>query len=145
MKYNQAISKTLFELMNNHKNLILIGQGVTDFKGIWGTTIDCYNKFPSRVIETPIAEDSVAGISIGASLNGLYPINSFIRADFNLLIFNQLINLASKYRYMYGGIFCLPMIFSGCRLICHLRFSSFFTEFHHLKNNFQIFFSIKID
>jgi pyruvate dehydrogenase E1 component beta subunit len=47
---------------------------------------------------------------IGAALGGLYPINTHIRADFGLLAANQLINLAAKYRYMFGGLFAVPMM-----------------------------------
>ena len=67
-------------------------------------------KYPTRVIETPLAEDSIAGICIGAALNGMYPVNTHIRADFALLIFNQLVNLAAKYKYMFGGRFNVPMM-----------------------------------
>ena len=62
-------------------------------RGIFDTIKGFVNKYPNRIIETPLAEDSVAGICIGAALNGAYPINTHIRADFGLLIFNQLINL----------------------------------------------------
>ncbi len=96
--------------MNNYDHTLIIGQGVTDFKGIFGTVSGLKERFPDRIIETPIAEDSIAGICIGAALNGLYPINTHIRADFSLLIFNQLVNLAAKYRYMFGGLFEVPLM-----------------------------------
>ena len=89
---------------------MIIGQGVADFKGLFGTTGGLAKKYPTRVIETPLAEDSIAGICIGAALNGMYPINTHIRADFGLLVFNQLLNLAAKYRYMFGGLFEVPMM-----------------------------------
>ncbi len=97
--------------MRDNPSTIIIGQGVTDFKGIFGTVTGLAEEFPERVIETPLAEDSIAGVCIGAALNGLYPINTHIRADFGLLIFNQLINLAAKYRYMFGGLFEVPCMF----------------------------------
>ena len=62
------------------------------------------------MIETPLSEDAVTGICIGAALNGLYPINTHIRADFGLLAANQLINMAAKYKYMFGGHFSVPMM-----------------------------------
>lgn len=96
-------------LEKNPKSLV-IGQGVTDFKTIFGTLEGLVDDYPDRLIETPLSEDSVAGLCIGASLNGMYPINTHIRADFGLLIFNQLVNLAAKYRYMFGGNFRLPML-----------------------------------
>lgn len=100
----------MVEAMESSEKTIILGQGVTDFKGIFGSITGLAERFPDRVIETPIAEDSVAGMCIGAALNGLYPINTHIRADFGLLLFNQLINLAAKYRYMFGGLFEVPLM-----------------------------------
>ncbi len=108
--YRAALAEAMNSAMNNHDHTMIIGQGVADFKGIFGTTQGLKERFPDRVIETPIAEDSVAGICIGAALNGLYPINTHIRADFGLLVFNQLVNLAAKYRYMFGGLFEVPLM-----------------------------------
>ena len=109
-KYSTALAQAMNEAMSNYDHTLIIGQGVTDFKGIFGTTVGLAEKYPGRVIETPLAEESVAGICIGVALNGMYPINTHIRADFSLLMFNQLINLAAKYRYMFGGLFEVPMM-----------------------------------
>ena len=108
--YREALAVAMREAMDNHDHTMIIGQGVADFKGLFGTTTGLAEKYPTRVIETPLAEDSIAGVCIGAALNGMYPINTHIRADFGLLIFNQLINLAAKYRYMFGGLFEVPMM-----------------------------------
>jgi acetoin:2,6-dichlorophenolindophenol oxidoreductase subunit beta len=110
MKYVEGIAIAMREAFEEQDNTILLGQGVTDFKGIFDTVNDLYKDYPDRVYETPISEDSVLGVCIGASLNGMYPINTHIRADFSLLIFNQLINLAAKYKYMFGGLFEVPML-----------------------------------
>ncbi len=109
MKYREAILNSHQNIMMNERAIIL-GQGITDFKAMWGTLDGLNELYPDRMIETPIAEDSIAGICVGLSLNGMYPINTHIRADFGLLIFNQLINLIAKYRYMFGGSFELPML-----------------------------------
>lgn len=108
--YRSALAEAMNSAMSNHSHTIIAGQGVADFKGLFGTTSGLKERYPDRVIETPIAEDSIAGICIGAALNGLYPINTHIRADFGLLIFNQLMNLAAKYRYMFGGLFEVPLM-----------------------------------
>jgi pyruvate/2-oxoglutarate/acetoin dehydrogenase E1 component len=109
--YKAALSEAMQDAMDSNPNTLIIGQGVTDFKGIFDTIIGFANKYPNRIIETPLAEDSIAGICIGAALNGAYPINTHIRADFGLLIFNQLINLAAKYKYMFGGLFEIPSMY----------------------------------
>ena len=110
MTYRDALATAMRDGLAEHPNSIIIGQGVTDFKGIFGTTVGLQNDFPRRVIETPLSEDAVTGICIGAALQGLYPINTHIRADFGLLAVNQLINIAAKYRYMFGGLFEVPMM-----------------------------------
>lgn len=108
--YRDALEIAMREAMEQSDKTLIIGQGVADFKGLFGTILGLSDRYPSRVIETPLSEDSIAGICIGASLNGMYPINTHIRADFGLLIFNQLINLAAKYRYMFGGLFEVPLM-----------------------------------
>ena len=108
--YRKSLAEAMLDALENNNNTLIIGQGVTDFKGIFGTTIGLKYKFPERVIETPLSEESICGVCIGAALNGMYPINTHIRADFCLLMFNQLINLAAKYKYMFGGLFNVPMM-----------------------------------
>jgi pyruvate dehydrogenase E1 component beta subunit len=108
--YRQALSDVMSDALKSSDKTMILGQGVNDFKGLFGTTSGLHQKYPGRVIETPLAEDSIAGICIGASLNGMYPINTHIRADFGLLVFNQLINMAAKYKYMFGGLFEVPMM-----------------------------------
>lgn len=108
--YRSALAEAMRFALESSPNSAIIGQGVSDHKGIFGTTLGLTEEFPDRIIETPLAEDSIAGICIGMALNGVYPINTHIRADFGLLTFNQLINLAAKYKYMFGGLFEVPLM-----------------------------------
>lgn len=111
MSYREALFHAMESAMASSENTILIGQGVTDHKGIFGTTTGLVEKYGTdRVIESHLAEEGMTGICIGAALNGLYPIHIHIRADFVLLAMNQLINLAAKYKYMFGGLFEVPML-----------------------------------
>ena len=109
--YREVLNEVMNELMTENEQAIIIGQGVTDFKEIFGSVSGIYKKYPDRVIETPLSEDAIAGTCIGMALNGMFPINTHIRADFSLLMFNQLINLGAKYRYMFGGNYEIPMLF----------------------------------
>ena len=108
--YRESLLEAMTDALASSEHVAILGQGVTDHKGTFGTTTGLAEKFPGRVIETPIAEDSIAGVCIGMALQGVYPINTHIRADFGILAFNQLINLAAKYRYMFGGVFEVPMM-----------------------------------
>ncbi len=109
--YRDALLRTMRFALEHDPYAILLGQGVDDHKGIFGSTLGLAEEFGSeRVTDTPLAEEGVTGIAIGAALAGLYPIQTHIRADFALLAMNQLVNLAAKYRYMCGGRFAVPML-----------------------------------
>lgn len=111
ISYSEALLQTMRAALRDHPAAIIIGQGVDDHKGIFGSTTGLAEEFGrDRVIDTPLAEEGVMGIAIGAALNGLYPIQTHIRLDFVLLAMNQIINLAAKYKYMFGGRFKIPML-----------------------------------
>ena len=109
--YREALCAAMANALDRHDHTVIIGQGVADHKYIFGTLNGLLERHGSdRIIETPLAEEGVTGVCVGAALNGLYPINTHIRADFALLAMNQIINLAAKYRYMFGGLFEIPML-----------------------------------
>ena len=111
IKYREALFETMESALAQSDDTLIIGQGVDDHKGIFGTTLGLAEKYGvNRVMDTPLAEEAITGISVGASLNGMYPIMTHIRADFMLLATNQIINLMAKYRYMFGGLFKVPML-----------------------------------
>jgi len=109
--YREALWNAMDNGLKNNPSVIILGQGVDDHKGIFGSTKGLAAKYGSqRVFDTPLAEEGVTGIAIGAALNGLYPITTHIRGDFSLLAMNQIINLAAKYKYMFGGKFSVPLL-----------------------------------
>lgn len=110
VSYRDALLRTMRQALAAHPDAFILGQGVDDFKGTFGTTIGLAGEFPGRVMDSPLAEEAATGIAVGATLNGLYPITTHIRADFVLLATNQIVNLAAKYRYMFGGRFQVPML-----------------------------------
>jgi len=109
--YREALFQAMHDALSRNRQAIVMGQGVDDHKGTFGTTLCLADEFGSdRVLDTPLAEEGMTGVAIGAALNGLYPIQTHIRADFALVAMNQLVNLAAKYRYMFGGRFRVPML-----------------------------------
>lgn len=108
LSYPEAIREALELEMTSDDSVILMGQGVDDPKTILGSTRGLKEKFgPLRVFDTPLAEDGMAGVAIGAALAGLRPVQTHIRMDFVLLAMNQIVNMAAKMHYMYGGeVFC---------------------------------------
>ncbi|GJL57145.1 MAG: acetoin dehydrogenase [Nitrospirales bacterium] len=111
ISYRDALHWTMQDALQRHDSVLILGQGVDDHKGIFGSTTGLSQAFGAdRVMDTPLAEEGMTGVAIGAALNGLYPIQTHIRADFSLLAMNQIINLAAKYKYMFGGRFDVPML-----------------------------------
>ena len=109
--FRTALLESMSDALVKRPEAIILGQGVTDHRGTFGTTIGLAKTFGRhRVIETPLCEESTTGVAIGAALNGAYPIHVHIRADFGLLAMNQIVNLAAKYRYMSGGRLRVPML-----------------------------------
>lgn len=110
LTYSQAISESLVQAMRVDESVFIMGLGVTDYKGIFNTTVDAHQKFKDRVIETPASENALTGICIGAALTGRRPVLVHARHDFMFLALDQMINTASKWRYAYGGSSTVPVV-----------------------------------
>jgi len=112
--YQEAISEALRQAMAKDKNVFVMGLGVRDYKGIFGTTTDIAEKYgPRRVIETPASENALTGIAIGAASQGKRPVIIHARNDFMFLTLDQMINGAAKWKYMYGGKSKAPFLVRG--------------------------------
>ena len=106
-----AISDALVQSMQKDKDVIILGEGVTDVKGIFSSTNAALKRFgPNRVVETPVSENALTGIQIGMSLLGKKPIFMHARVDFSLLSFDQLLNNAAKWHFMFGGTMNIPIV-----------------------------------
>jgi acetoin:2,6-dichlorophenolindophenol oxidoreductase subunit beta len=111
LTYAEAIREATEQEMDRDPSVIVMGLGVDDFRGIYGTTRGLQQKFgAARVSDTPLSEDGMTGVAIGAALSGLRPVHVHIRMDFLLLAMNQLVNIAAKSRYMYGGAVSVPIV-----------------------------------
>src|SRR5215471_1471584 len=111
LTYVDAIREATDQEMERDPSVLVFGLDVDDPKAIQGTTRGLLEKYGSgRVFGTPLSEDSMTGAAIGMALAGLRPIHVHIRMDFLMLAMNQLINVAAKSRYMYGGRVSLPLV-----------------------------------
>ena len=111
LTYAEAIHEATRQEMARDPRVIVMGLGVDDPKGIYGTTVGLVDEFgPERVFDTPLAEDAMTGAAVGAALAGLRPIHVHQRMDFLLLAMNQLVNIAAKSRYMYAGAASVPLV-----------------------------------
>jgi pyruvate/2-oxoglutarate/acetoin dehydrogenase E1 component len=111
LTYVEAVREATDQEMERDDSVIVFGLDVDDPKAIQGTTRGLLEKYgPERVFGTPLSEDAMTGVAIGASLAGLRPIHVHIRMDFLMLAMNQLVNIAAKSRYMYGGQIHVPIV-----------------------------------
>lgn len=99
----EAVREAHELILANGKENIVIGEGAPDPKCCFGTTRNLHKKFPDQVFDSPVSENGVAGICIGASLQGIKPIFIHMRQDFLLYAMDQIVNNAAKWHSMYGG------------------------------------------
>ena len=110
LRYREALDEGLLQAMERDESVFCLGVGVDDPKGIFGTTVSAHRKFGSaRVMDSPLAENAMTGIAVGAALSGMRPVLVHARNDFLLLTMDQLVNHAAKWRYMSGGLLRVPM------------------------------------
>jgi pyruvate/2-oxoglutarate/acetoin dehydrogenase E1 component len=103
IKYFQALSEGLVQAMERDQNIFVTGIAVDYSSGIFGSTTEANRLFPERVFDAPAMENALTGIAIGAAAVGKRPIIIHTRNDFMFLAFDMMINLAAKWKYMYGG------------------------------------------
>lgn len=112
LKFKDAIREATVQAMESDEKVVLMGLGVPDPKGIFGTTVGLQEKFgENRVMDTPTAENGVTGIAVGAALTGIRPIITHQRVEFSLLAIEQMVNQAAKWHYMTGGKMKAPLVF----------------------------------
>src|SRR3954451_24472038 len=111
LSFVEAVREAADLEMARDPNVIVFGLDVDDPKAIQGTTRGLVEKYgPGRVFGTPLSEDAMTGVAIGAAMAGMRPIHVHIRMDFLMLAMNQLINIAAKSHYMYDGQVQVPMV-----------------------------------
>ena len=111
IKYFEAIREAIDLSMHNDPSVYVMGLGVPDPKGIFGTTIGLQSKYgPERVMDMPCSENGMTGVAIGSALVGMRPIMTHQRVDFALLAMEQIVNQAAKWHYMFAGQLKVPVV-----------------------------------
>lgn len=114
LQFREAIRDAIDEEMDRDESVFLMGEEVAEYNGAYKASEGLLDKYGfKRVIDTPISELGFAGIGVGAAMNGLRPIVEFMTFNFAVLAADQIINHASKARYMLGGQLSVPMVFRG--------------------------------
>ena len=111
LKYVDALCEAFSQEMERDPGVFMFGLAVDDHKAIQGSTRGLLDKFGSeRVFGTPLSEDAMTGVAIGAAMAGMRPIHVHIRMDFLMLAMNQLVNIASKAHYIYNAQVKVPLV-----------------------------------
>jgi pyruvate/2-oxoglutarate/acetoin dehydrogenase E1 component len=106
----EAIREALQFALRRRPEVYVLGEGVTDPGGIFGTTKGLVEEFgPDRIVEMPVSENGLTGIAIGSALMGRRPVMTHQRVDFALLCLEQLFNTAAKSHYVTGGRHRVPL------------------------------------
>jgi pyruvate/2-oxoglutarate/acetoin dehydrogenase E1 component len=111
LKFSEAILEATDQCMSADPKVYLMGLGVTDPKGTFGTTLGLEAKYGrNRVMDMPTSENAMTGIAIGSALTGMRPLMTHQRVDFVLLALDQILNNAAKWHYMFGGRMRVPFV-----------------------------------
>jgi pyruvate/2-oxoglutarate/acetoin dehydrogenase E1 component len=111
LKFVEALNEAVTQEMERDPTVFVMGLDVDDPKSILGSTSGMLQKFGSdRIFTTPLSEDAMTGVAIGAAVAGMRPIHVHIRVDFLMLCMNQLVNIAAKSHYMFGGRVKVPLV-----------------------------------
>lgn len=111
ISYSQAINEALAEEMERDERVVLLGEDVGRMGGIFGVTAGLHDKFGAdRVIDTPISEMLIVGGAVGMAITGLRPVAELQFADFIFNAADETFAKMSKWRYMHGGQFTVPMV-----------------------------------
>jgi pyruvate dehydrogenase E1 component beta subunit len=91
--------------------VFLMGEGIAEKGGSYKVTVGLLEKFgKERVIDTPISENGFTGMGVGAALTGMKPVVEILFIDFTMLILDQIVNQAAKFKFMSGGAGSVPMV-----------------------------------
>lgn len=111
VRMRDALNEALREEMARDENVFLMGEDIGVFEGAFKVTKGLLEEFgEKRVRDTPISENSIVGIGVGAAMAGLRPVVEMMTVNFALLAFDQIINHAAAIPYMFNGNVRVPLV-----------------------------------
>ena len=111
MRYREALNLALREEMTADERVFLMGEDIGVFQGAFKVTAGLMEEFgEKRVRDTPISENTIVGMGVGAAMAGLRPVVELMTINFSLLALDQIINSAASIRYMFGAQVKVPLV-----------------------------------
>ncbi|HYM46713.1 MAG TPA: alpha-ketoacid dehydrogenase subunit beta [Solirubrobacteraceae bacterium] len=111
LRYREALNAALHEELQRDERVVLLGEDIGVFGGAFKVTEGLLEQFGERrVRDTPISENTIVGIGVGAAMTGLRPVVELMTINFSLLAFDQIVNHAAHIRYMFGGQVSVPLV-----------------------------------
>ncbi len=111
MRYREALGAALREELRRDERVILMGEDIGVFGGAFKVTEGLLEEFgEKRVRDTPISENTIVGMGVGAAMAGLRPVVELMTINFALLAFDQIVNHAAHIHYMFGGQAQVPLV-----------------------------------
>jgi pyruvate dehydrogenase E1 component beta subunit len=112
--YREAIRMALEEELDRDENVFLLGEEIGQYQGTFKITKDFLAKYgPQRIVDTPISEAGMVGLTTGAAMMGMRPVIEFMTLNFALVAWDQIINHTAKILYMSGGQYNVPCVLRG--------------------------------
>jgi pyruvate dehydrogenase E1 component beta subunit len=111
LRYREALNAALREELRRDERVVLLGEDIGVFGGAFKVTEGLLDEFGERrVRDTPISENTIVGMGVGAAMTGLRPVVELMTINFSLLAFDQIVNHAAHIRYMFGGQVSVPLV-----------------------------------
>ena len=111
MRYREALNQALREELLRDENVFVMGEDIGVFNGAYKVTAGLLEEFgEKRVRDTPISENTIVGMGVGAAMLGLRPVVELMTINFSLLALDQIVNHAAHIHYMFGGQVKVPLV-----------------------------------
>src|SRR3954471_16430502 len=111
IRYREALNQALREEMEADENVFVMGEDIGVFQGAFKVTQGLLEDFgEKRVRDTPISENTIVGVGVGAAMAGLRPVVEIMTVNFSLLAMDQIVNHAASVHYMFGGQAKVPLV-----------------------------------
>jgi pyruvate dehydrogenase E1 component beta subunit len=111
LRYREALNLALREEMAADESVFLMGEDIGVFQGSFKVTAGLLEEFGERrVRDTPISENTIVGMGVGAAMAGLRPVVELMTVNFSLLALDQIVNSAAAIRYMFGAQVKVPLV-----------------------------------